>query len=93
MSAYRAAAHRIQTAIAYLMQNDTNYVATKPKHMRVGIDLTKSDMAGLVQLLIAKGVFTQAEYVEAITEAAQSEADSYEKIVQSVGSNRNIRTR
>lgn len=93
MSAYRAAAHRIQTAIAYLMQNDPNHVATQPKHMRVGIDLTKSDMGGLVQLLIAKGVFTQTEYVEAITEAAKSEADSYEKIVQSVSSNRNIRTR
>ncbi len=89
---YVAAAHRIQTAIAFLMGRDPGYTATQSKHLRVGLDLSKSDMGGLATLLISKGVFTEQEYVDAITAAAQKEADSYEKEVQSVFSNKNIRT-
>lgn len=92
MSAYTEAGHRIQTAIAFLMGRDPDYTATQPKHLRVGLDLSKSDMAGLVTLLIAKGVFTEAEYIDAITAAADAEANSYEKIVQSVIGSRNTRT-
>jgi hypothetical protein len=92
MSAYSDAGHRIQTAIAFLMGADPRYSAAEPKHLRVGVELTKSDMAGLANLLIAKGVFTEAEYVAAITEAAIKEADGYEKIVQSVLGHRGTKT-
>jgi hypothetical protein len=92
MSAYSDAAHRIQTAIAFLMGRDPNYTATEPKHLRVGIDLTKSDMGGLATLLIAKGVFTTEEYIAAVTESAIKEADGYEKIVQSVLGHRGAKT-
>jgi hypothetical protein len=92
MSRYETASHRIQTAIAFLMGRDSTYTATEPKQMRVGIDLSKSDMGGLATLLIEKGVFTQEEYIEAITKFAEQEADSYEKIVQAVLGNKNVRT-
>ena len=62
------------------------------KHLRTGIDLSKSDACGLARLLIAKGIFTEQEYVDAITQSVKEEADNYEKMVQSVLSNRNIRT-
>lgn len=89
---YLLAGHRIQTAIAVLMGYDS-YTAADPKHMRVGIDLTKSDMAGLAQLLINKGVFTEAEYLEAVTVSAETEADTYEKEVQTALGRRDIITR
>lgn len=92
MSAYERAAHRVQTAIAVLMGRDPDYSGVQPKHMRVGIDLSKSDQCGLASLLIAKGVFTEAEYIEAVTKAAQDEADRYEKQIQAVLGHRGART-
>lgn len=71
---YEYAAHRIQTAIA-AMPDHRNQT---PKHLRTGIDLSKSDMGGLARLLIAKGVFTEEEYLTAIADAAEAEADAYD---------------
>jgi hypothetical protein len=92
MKEYTESAHRVQTAIAFLMGHDKDYKATTPKHLRVGIDMSKSDTCGLVRLLISKGVFTEEEYIAAITKAAQEEADSYEKTVQSVLGHKGIQT-
>ena len=92
MSAYETAGHRIQTAIAVLMGRDPDFSLVQPKHLRTGLDLSKSDMGGLARLLIAKGVFTEEEYIEAITNAAEREADDWERMVQAVLGNRDIRT-
>ena len=74
---YSTAGHRIQTAISFLISGGlTNRV--DPKHMRTGIDLSKSDMGGLAWLLIEKGVFTKLEYIQALTQSAEREADKYE---------------
>jgi hypothetical protein len=40
-----------------------------------------SDAGGLVKLLIAKGLFTEDEYLDAITESMQNEVDRYEKLL------------
>lgn len=45
----------------------------EPKHMRVGIDLSKSDQMGLASLLMDKGVFTMEEYQEYMRLAANDE--------------------
>lgn len=71
---YSIAAHRVQTALAF-MDGDSRMT---PKHMRTGIDMTKSDMGGLANLLIQKGVFTLEEYLTAIADQAEIEADTYE---------------
>lgn len=92
MSAYIAAGHRIQTAIAILMGRDPNWGPVQPKHMRTGIDMSKSDQAGLVTLLIAKGVFTKDEYIAAVTQSATDEANAYETSVQAVLGHRGVRT-
>ena len=92
MSEYERHAHRVQTAIAARMGLDPENNDTKPKHLRVGIDMSKSDMCGLARLLIAKGVFTESEYIAAITQAAADEADMHERELQSILSNRNVRT-
>jgi hypothetical protein len=71
---YERAAHRVQTALAFMPDHDN----MKPKHLRTGIDMSKSDMAGLATLLVEKGVFTKEEYIEAVTTSAEAEADAYE---------------
>ena len=52
--------------------NNGRKIAT-PKHLRVGVDMTKSDALGLACLLIDKGVFTEAEYIEYMRLAANQE--------------------
>ena len=69
---YVAAAHRVQTSIAFMGYSD------EAKHLRVGIDMSKSDMSGLATLLIQKGIFTTEEYLTAMADAAEREADKYE---------------
>lgn len=71
---YHRAAHRVQTALAALAGDSR----MTPKHMRTGIDMSKADTAGLASLLIVKGVFTMEEYIGAIANSAENEADRYE---------------
>lgn len=71
MDTYENYAKQVQTAIGF----NPNKKALEPKHLRVGIDMGKADMKGLVELLIAKGIFTADEYVEAITNSAAHEAE------------------
>jgi hypothetical protein len=65
---YMAAAHAVQSAVAFTMGPET-----EPKHLRVGIDLTKSDQGALATLLIEKRVFTEAEYFKALADAMERE--------------------
>jgi hypothetical protein len=68
---YRAAAHAIQTGVALAL--DRGDTMASPKQLRVGIDLRACDHAALVRLLIAKGVVTEEEYLEAIADEAERE--------------------
>lgn len=71
---YERAAHRVQTAIAAVPSHPNQ----TPKHMRTGIDMSKSDLAGLSKLLMDKGLFTLEEYLTAIADQAEIEASNYE---------------
>lgn len=77
---YIAAAHAVQTGIAAAMHRP-DYHGTEPKHMRVGVDMSKSDAGGLAGLLISKGVFTRVEYIEAVTKAAETEQAMWEHML------------
>lgn len=68
---YEQAAHGVQTAKALDLQMGNSLF--NPKHLRVGIDMSKADMMGLVSLLIDKGVFTLEEYLEYIRLSANQE--------------------
>jgi hypothetical protein len=74
---YEELTHAVQSGIAMLM-NSPEYKGTQPKHMRVGIDMSKSDMGGLAKLLISKGVFTEEEYYEVMVEFAEREVREFE---------------
>lgn len=74
---YARAAHRVQTAIAFTPRNpdpDAEF-----KHTRVGIDMSKADQGGLARLLIQKGIFTELEYIQAMADGAEREAELQER--------------
>lgn len=86
---YQAAAHKVQSGLHFLMHfyQATRFHRTEPKHLRVGIDISKAEQAGLAKLLIAKGVFTDEEYLLAMTEAVEEEANRYRDEVRDVTRN------
>lgn len=68
---YMAALHAVQAGIAVRMSKDAQFVS--PKHLRVGIDSAHISEAALARLLIAKGIFTEEEYLEALATEAEAE--------------------
>jgi hypothetical protein len=79
---WHKAAHAMQTGVAYEMAAGKND-ATTPKHLRVGINAAMVDHAGLVRLLIAKGVFTEAEYTATIADEMEAEVERYQNRIGS----------
>ena len=73
---YMSAMHAMQSGVA--MEMNYRPQPTEPKHLRVGINSAMADMAGLVQLLIKKGVISEQEYLEAIATSAEQEKKRYE---------------
>lgn len=73
---YDSLAHGIQCGIGYLLAKEPN--PGTPKHLMVGNCCRAADAAGLVRLLISKGVFTEAEYLEAITNQMKVELKYWE---------------
>lgn len=74
---YQAALQAMQAGVA--MEMEQNAMPTQPKHLRVGINAAMADTAGLVRLLIEKGVFTEAEYLKAIADEMEREKARYEE--------------
>lgn len=80
---YLEAAHGVQSAVGLRMSKSPgpSYYEGEcsPKHLRVGIDLSKAEQWGLVKLLIDKGVFTLAEYREYMRLAVNEELAAEEE--------------
>lgn len=79
MTEYEKQLMRMQAGVAYFQAESQECT---PKHLRVGVNAAMSDHAGLVRLLIAKGILTEDEYIGAVTEAMRQEADGYENRIQ-----------
>jgi hypothetical protein len=77
---YMAAAHGMQSGVAMKMNYDGK--ETELKHLRVGVNSAISGQGGLVALLIAKGVITEDEYLEAAADAMERERDAYQQWLQ-----------
>lgn len=77
MSKYEDNAHAMQSGVAMKMNIDPS--ETTPKHLRVGVNSAMCDHAALVRLLMEKGLFTNNEYVEAVTNEMGREAARYEQ--------------
>ena len=77
MKRYEDAAHAVQSGVAQTMNIDRN--ATTPKHLRVGLNLSKCEHAALVRLLISKGFIGEEEYYAALADEAEAEQARYEE--------------
>jgi len=77
---YLEACAAMQAAVGVVQNLNINNEWT-PKHLRVGVNSAMSDQGAIAQLLIAKGVFTEDEYAEAIAEGMRREVASYEKVL------------
>lgn len=73
---YLAATHAMQSGVAATMAFDAK--DTEPKHLRTGVNVALRDHTSLVELLIAKGLFTLEEYQKAIADGMETEVKSYE---------------
>lgn len=81
---YVRAAHAMQSGVKADMETDPNrnsQGATTPKHLRVGLNNALADQGALARLLIAKGIFTEDEYLEAVADAAEREQARYEELL------------
>jgi hypothetical protein len=76
---YMAAAHAMQSGVAAAMNVNDQSLETSPKHLRVGVNSAMCDHAALVRLLIAKGLFTEAEYNKEIADEMEREKARYER--------------
>ena len=74
---YLAAAHAMQSGVAMKMNYEPS--ETTPKHLRVGVNSAMADHSALARLLIAKGLFTEDEYLQALTLGMEQEKKLYEE--------------
>lgn len=74
---YVAAAHAMQTGVKLKMQKDPNDCS--PKHLRVGVNSALVETSALASILMAKGIFTETEYREALADFMEREVESYRK--------------
>jgi hypothetical protein len=83
-SRYHEAAHAMQTGVAFEIETlGANGAGADPKHLRVGVNTAHADLGSLARLLIAKGVITEAEYLEATADGMEQEREAYAARVQS----------
>lgn len=79
---YMAAAHAVQAGVAMEMNDDppTNSGSpVSPKMLRTGINMAMVEHGALVRVLIAKGLFTEAEYFAELVKGVEDEQRQYEE--------------
>jgi hypothetical protein len=76
---YSAALHGVQSAVRYeIEERGEPAAAADAKHLRVGVNSAFIETHAIVTLLLAKGVFSQLEYAEALAAAAEAELGEFE---------------
>lgn len=74
VEAYEAAMHGIQSGVAYEIEVlGLEKAGASPKHLRVGVNSAMVTDHAIATLLIAKGIFTEEEYAEAVAKSAEME--------------------
>lgn len=79
---HQAAQHAMQSGVRQELAHELPQLTTEfarfLKHERVGINTALCDHSALVHLLAAKGLFTMAEYAEAMADEMEREVTRYE---------------
>lgn len=79
---YLELSHAMQSGVAFLMNHDRS--ETDPKHLRVGVNSALVDSGALGGLLIKKGIITEEEYFQALTETMSADVESYSRKLEKV---------
>lgn len=79
---YINACHAMQSGVAFTMQTSKE---CEPKHLRVGVNSALCSHAALVRILIAKGFFTEAEYVKEQADEMEREVARYANSIDPAG--------
>lgn len=72
---YLAAAHGMQTGVAYELEKDPS--SGSPKHLRVGVNSAMVEFGAMFKLLIDKGIISEAEFYKELADAMERERDAY----------------
>lgn len=70
---YLKLCHAMQTGVAF--RDDKR--DQSPKQLRVGVNSAMCDNTALVRLLIAKGIITEEEHMQAIRDEMEREVERY----------------
>lgn len=76
---YEEACLAMQAAVGLKMSLPGGGGETTPKHLRVGVNSAMVEHSALARLLIAKGLLSEAEYLEALAEGMRAEVSLYEE--------------
>ncbi len=83
---YLAAAHGMQSGVAYEIEKDPS--SGTPKHLRVGVNSGMVNDHAIAKLLIAKRVISELEYYRTLAECMEEERDAYQsRLSQQFGAN------
>jgi hypothetical protein len=77
---YMEAGAAMQAGVGLEISLNLNNAHT-PKHLRVGLNSAFSEHSALAKLLIAKGLITEDEYIEAVAEGMRREVARYEEVL------------
>lgn len=72
---YMSALHTVQSALRFQLERLGEKSSITLKHLAVGRSSALANQGAIAKLLIDKGVFTEAEYFDAVVEFAEREAD------------------
>lgn len=74
---YQAAAHAVQTGVAYEIHTAPGQAGVSAKHLRVGVNMAMVDTSALAMLLVKKGLITEEELWSALADGAEAELQKY----------------
>lgn len=77
------AQHSMQCAVGYEIDVNKNH-ASMPKHLRTGVNSALVEGGAVAALLIEKGVFTLAEYEEALRLGMNEEVARYQALYPNI---------
>jgi len=77
---YLALVHGMQTGVEYQKEFDSK--ETNPKHLRTGVNSALVETGVLAELLIKAGVFSAAEYQDALIKGMKKEVERYQNAIQ-----------
>lgn len=80
MTRYFQLAHAMQSGVAFAMEASISDDIS-PKHLRVGVNSSLVEGSAVAKLLMAKGIFTEEEYFDALIQGFEEEVARYEKLL------------